>query len=207
MDVLDPVLTLYQALRDALQSLLVGADPVLFFGLMAVLPLFGAPIALFLVLCGRFSWDIALIGVVLAGLANLSLSYLIAHSVARPLLQRLLSRSRYRIPSVTADNQFQVLLITRLTPGIPYAIQNYVLGVTRMPFWLYLSFSLLVLIAWAVAFITLGQSFFNGQPWLAVAGLLLILGTGLLGQSLLKRQQRKAGRDEIVADETSSSGA
>ncbi len=191
----------YQALRAALQALLTDASPLLFFTLMALLPLLGAPIALFLVLCGRFSWDVALTGVVLAGLANLSLSYLIAHSLARPLLQRLIRRGHYRIPTVTPGNQFRVLLITRLTPGIPYAVQNYVLGVTRMPFWLYLWFSLLVLMAWALAFITLGQSFFQGQPWLAVGGLLLILCLGLLAQQLLRRQPADAAAEALITED------
>lgn len=204
MEWIDAAQAAFQAVRDTLQALLIDASPWLFFSLMAVLPLFGAPIALFLVLCGRYSWDVALIGVLLAGLVNLSLSYLIAHSLARPLLQRLILRGRYRIPTVTPGNQFRVLLITRLTPGIPYAIQNYLLGVTRMPFGLYLWFSLLVLLLWAVAFITLGQSFFQGQPWLAAGGLLLILCLSLLAQHLLRRQPRDSTPPTLIRDDQAS---
>jgi uncharacterized membrane protein YdjX (TVP38/TMEM64 family) len=67
--------------------------------------------------------------------------------------------------------------VVRFTPGPPFALQGFVLGVAEAPFRLYMIVSWIAVLPWAVGAIVLGQGLFNGNFRAAAMGLgVLVVG-------------------------------
>ena len=88
----------------------------------------------------------------------------------RPVLTGLIKRYGYSVPRVTPKNALTVTLVVRLTPGPPYAMQGYLLGLAEVPFGLYMLVSWPVQGAWGVGFIVLGQGLLHGNFELVAKG-------------------------------------
>lgn len=168
-----------RAALQAFMDLIRQVGPWGFFGAMVVLPAVGAPMSAFTIPAGEaFAARLGLLPVIAISLAaialNLALAYWLSRYAMRPLLTRLITRYGYVVPRITTDNALNVLLVVRLTPGPPYALQCFVLGVAEAPFRLYMIVSWLAILPWAVGAIVLGKGIFNGN----VAGVLI--GVGVL---------------------------
>jgi uncharacterized membrane protein YdjX (TVP38/TMEM64 family) len=114
--------------------------PWFLFAALVVLPGFPVPMSALLVLAGTVWRDrpAAACGIALAAmLLNMSWTYWAAAGPARRLVEKVLVRGRSRIPKLPAENHLHALLILRLTPGIPFFLQNYALGFLHVPFRLY----------------------------------------------------------------------
>jgi len=57
-------------------------------------------------------------------------------------VEKLLAATSLRIPELPRGNDLRMILIVRLTPGLPLFLQNYLLGFFRVPFRLYLPVSM-----------------------------------------------------------------
>jgi uncharacterized membrane protein YdjX (TVP38/TMEM64 family) len=66
-------------------------------------------------------------------------------------------------------------LILRLTPGIPYALQNIVLGVLGMRFRIYLLVSIPTTSLWTACFVITGGAILKGQLGWAIPGLVILI--------------------------------
>ncbi|MBI5770415.1 MAG: TVP38/TMEM64 family protein [Verrucomicrobia bacterium] len=166
----------FVAVKERAFALIRGVGPVTFFSAMAVLPTFAVPITLFTIPAGEaFAPQFGMGGVIAICLAilavNLALTYWVARYAARPLLTRLLQRYGYTVPRATPENALAITVVMRLTPGPPYAVQGYVLGIAEVPFGLYMVGSWLCQAPYAVGFIVLGQGLLNGNFMLAAKGL------------------------------------
>ena len=152
------------------------AGPWVYFAATAFLPAVGAPLSAFTIVAGRGlrRADDHGAGVIAAALAaiaaNLALTYWLARYALRPMLSRFTERYGYRIPRVTRDNALNVALVIRLTPGPPFFMQSYMLGLAEVPFRLYMIVSWLCILPWAVAFVVLGKGVFNGNFKLVMTG-------------------------------------
>lgn len=173
------------------------AGPWTFFAVMAVLPALGAPLSLFTIPAGEaFAAELGMGGVIAIALGviavNLALAYGIARYALRPPLMKIIQRYGYSIPRVTRENALSVLLVVRLTPGPPYALQNFILGVAEMPFRLFMIVSWLAVAPWAVGAIVLGKGIFAGN-FKAVA-----IGAGVIVVALVAVQwmRKKYSRRE-----------
>jgi uncharacterized membrane protein YdjX (TVP38/TMEM64 family) len=108
---------------------------------MCALPLIGFPILpVYLVAGARFGpWGGGAI-VTLATAAHLAGTYVIARTVLRRPLERLLTRWHTHLPEIPRDEEAMVSLIAALVPGIPYVVRNYLLAMAglrlRMYFWI-----------------------------------------------------------------------
>jgi uncharacterized membrane protein YdjX (TVP38/TMEM64 family) len=78
-------------------------------------------------------------------------------------------------------------LVFRITPGIPFFLQNYVLGLARVPFRTYFIVSLLAQTAWTFGFVISGGAIFEGNFGLAITGCCLLTVATLITQSVRKR--------------------
>ena len=168
------------AVKDRGMAIIRDTGPVAYFGAMTVLPAVGVPMLAFTIPAGeafgpRFGLGgvIAIAAVVLA--VNLALTYWLARYALRPVLTGLLKRYGYSVPRVTPENALTIALLVRLTPGPPYALQGYILGIAELPFRLYMIVSWLCMLPWAVGAIVLGQGILNGNFKLAAAGLAVIV--------------------------------
>ena len=173
-------------------GLIRGVGPGVFFVAMAVLPTVGVPISLFTITAGEaFAPQLGLGGVIAVALlalaVNLALTYWVARYALRPVLTRLLKRYGYNVPRVTKQNALAVTLVTRLAPGIPYAVQGYVLGIAEVPFGLYMIVSWLAQALWAVGFIVLGQGLLKGNFMVAAKGLGVIVVAAVVVHFIRKK--------------------
>ena len=183
----------------AIDTVVLGlreAGPVAFFAAMALLPAIGFPMMAFTLAAGPVfaptlgaGWVIG--WGLLAVLANLLISYWLASRALRPLVTRVLTRFDFHLPENVAGDAWQVTSITRLTPGPPYWVQSYLLGLIRVPLVPYLVVSLLVMAGYLVALGLGGEavSSGNGRLGFVAAGVLVVFIAAL--QLLRKRTARR----------------
>jgi uncharacterized membrane protein YdjX (TVP38/TMEM64 family) len=179
-------------------SLVRGGGPVLFFAAEALLPALGAPLAAFNLVAGEaFAPQMTMPGVVVAAMTaialNLALTYWLARHAFRPFLIRLVARYGYSVPRVTEANALTVSLVVRLTPGPPFFLQGYLLGLAEVPFRLYMLVSWLAVLPWAVAFIVLGKAAREGSFGKIATALGLIVLAVVAVQLIRRRLARREG--------------
>ena len=108
---------------------------VLFFLMVAVLPLVGFPVSPLFIIAGvRFGIAWAIPFSIAALAVNLSLAYGISTKVLHSFIQNIASKWDYDIPKVGHENAKKWVLVIRLC-GAPLAVQNYILGLSYVPFW------------------------------------------------------------------------
>jgi len=173
--------------------------PWTFFAAMAVLPAIGAPLFAFTIPAGdAFAARMTLAGVIAAALAsiavNLALTYWLARYALRPFVARLLERYGYRVPKATPKDALSIALLVRLTPGPPYSMQGYMLGIAEVPFRLYMIVSWISILPWSIGAIVLGRGFLDGNFKLAVTGLgLLVAALALVNWLRHRYASRRIG--------------
>jgi len=172
--------------------------PVVFFAAMAILPAFGVPMSLFTIPAGEAFGPRLGLGVVIAIAlvvlaVNLALTYWVARYALRPLLTGLMKRYGYSVPRVTPDNALTVALVVRLTPGPPYALQGYLLGLAEMPFGLYMIVSWLGQAPYAVGLIVLGEGLMNGNFMLVAKGLAVLIVVIAVVQLVRRKISKREG--------------
>ena len=174
-----------------------GAGPGVFFGAMAVLPCFGVPMSPFALSAGPlFSARLGTAAVLGAGIAaitfNLIVTYWLARRWLRPVLSRLVERLGHQLPEVERGDATDLIVLLRVTPGIPFFVQNYLLGLAEAPFGRYLAISCVVQWSFNVAFMLFGDALSQGRGRMAffAIGLVAALATGthLLRRHLSRRK-------------------
>jgi uncharacterized membrane protein YdjX (TVP38/TMEM64 family) len=187
----------FRMLSEQMIVVIRDAGPWVFFGAMAVLPAIGAPLMAFTMTAGMaFASQMTMGGVLVATLGaigvNIALTYWLARRVVRPVLEILLKRFGYAVPRVTADNALSIALLVRLTPGPPFFLQGYILGLAEVPFRLYLLVSWLCVLPWAVGAVVLGRGLFDGNFKVVAMGLGVIIAAvaavQLIRRKLAKRE-------------------
>jgi len=156
------------ALWDALQT----TPPLLFFTALAVLPALPIPISPFYLISASlygFWFSYACIGVAVA--VNLAISFGLASGVFRPVVERIVGALGYGVPRLRPGEHARLALVVRVTPGPPYFAQNLLLGLTGIPFRVYMAVSWPTQMGWAFVFLVLGESATRGSVGLAIAGL------------------------------------
>ena len=189
---------------DAAINGLRAAGPEVFFAAMAVLPEVGFPLSAFTVTAGLvFGPSLGAGWVIVWSLAavvvNLLLTYWLTNRALRPLASRLLAYFDVRLPDGSAGSAWQISWIVRLTPGPPFWVQSYLLGLIRVPLVPYLVVSTLVMAGYIVALACGGQAIVkgNGQLAFAAAGVLVVLVLAL--QLLRKRMARRRAAAAVRA--------
>lgn len=208
--VLIAILSQTTGLREAVDrvvTLLREAGPVVFFLAMALLPAVGFPMFAFTLAAGPVfgptlgaGWVI--VCSVAAVVANLLLTYWLANRALRPLVSRLLAYFEFRLPESTAGSAWQVALIVRLTPGPPFWVQSYLLGLIRVPLTPYLVVSTLVMTGYIVALVLGGEALAQGDGRLAfgaAGGLVVFIA---LMQILRQRTARRKAAAALLVSST-----
>lgn len=149
----------------------------LFAGLV-FLPGLPVPTSALLVLAGTVWRDRPLVACAICLVAltlNMTWTYWAAARPGRGLVEKFLAAGRFQIPEMPHGDHLRFILLLRLTPGLPFFLQNYLLGFFRMPFRLYLPVSLGCsgLISCGVVLSTAGVADGNLMP--VMSGLALIV--------------------------------
>jgi uncharacterized membrane protein YdjX (TVP38/TMEM64 family) len=168
-----------------------------FFAAFALLPGAGFPVSIFAFAAGSLFGPVlglpAVLG--LSGLSmavSMSLSYGVARFVLRPGAVRLLGYLGYRVPEVPVGREAMFVLLVRLAPGFPYALQNLLLGVARVRFRVYLAVSWCVATGVVAAMIIFGDALMQGRGRAALVALGVVV---LLAAGARWLRGRLAGRD------------
>ncbi|MFA6287293.1 MAG: hypothetical protein WC661_07875 [Opitutaceae bacterium] len=177
------------------------AGPGPFFVAMALLPLVGFPLAPFVLAAGPvFASEMGAGNVIacsiLAVAVNVALSYWIAARALRPVMVRLLAWLGFALPALPAGSGWEIVLLTRLIPGVPFFMQSYLLGLARVPFVSYLLISTLVMSGYIVASVMAGAAMVHGdRRMLAVAGVIFVLVAVALHR--LRKRMLAARRTDV----------
>lgn len=164
-----------------------GTPLPLFYLGVALIPLVGLPIVPFYLASGAaYGFEVSFVGVGIALLINLSISYWLAHCLRGPV-SRLLARAGWKVPTVPRDQYVVFTILVRLTPGAPLMVQNYVLGLTGTPFATYLIVSWFSEILIATGYIVTAESIYAKSWSFLFGGLGLIIFVVLLTHFLRKR--------------------
>jgi len=182
-------------------ALIGSAGPWVFFSAMAILPAFGAPQLAFALPAGPAFIPVwgrggVLIAYGAAIAVNLALTYWLARYALRPLVARLLTRLGYRIPRIAPDEQVEVTVLVRVTPGTPFCVQSYVLGLGEVPFLTYMGVSWPVAMAYGIGFVLAGDALMRGEARMAIVGVSVLI-VAVIAVHLLRKHYGK-GRAQSV---------
>jgi len=155
------------------------ANPWALIAVLATLPGLGFPISPVLVLFGvvlapRYGMPATLALAIGAQSLCTIWTYALAAGPLRGLLTDYVLRHR-ELPNMSEGNAMRLGLILRLTPGIPYALQNIVLGILGMRFRPYLLVSIPTTSIWTVGFVITGGAIFKGQLAWAITGVVILI--------------------------------
>jgi uncharacterized membrane protein YdjX (TVP38/TMEM64 family) len=120
-------------------------------------------------------------GLCLLALAlNLTWTYWLAAGPARRLVEKMLAATAIQIPELPSGDHLKLILVMRLTPGIPLFFQNYLLGFLLAPFYLYLPISILCTGVIGSGVVLSGAGLADGKLKWAISGVSLIVVGGVL---------------------------
>jgi uncharacterized membrane protein YdjX (TVP38/TMEM64 family) len=177
-------------------AVLRDAGPWVFFLAFALLPAVGFPISVFYLTAGSAFADRMGMGGVLAAagvalLVNIAVSYWLARYALRPWLVQLISLTKYKIPVVAPTEHAEITLILRITPGPPYFVQSYLLGLAEVSFGTYIWISWIISMAYASGFIVFGDAILHGKAGLAVTGISVLVAVALIVHLLRRHYGKK----------------
>jgi uncharacterized membrane protein YdjX (TVP38/TMEM64 family) len=187
---------LFQA---ALQAI-AAAGPVVFYATMALLPVL--PISPFAVMSGLvFRESLGLPVVLACGLlamaCNMALAYWLARRWLRPPVSRFVTRRGYPLPEIERGDATKLIVLLRLTPGPPFSVQNYLLGLAEVPFGRYLVWSCATQGALFSGLVVFGDALGQGKArtvMLAVGGVAaVVIGTRFVRKRLARKRTAELG--------------
>lgn len=184
--------------RDAIRAFSVRVQsvwygPLVFIGAYGFGTIFALPASLFVITAGViWGWKLGTLYAMAGAAIGATLSYYVGRFMGEGLLERFGRAGAFVARHVT-NASFGSILIARLIPGPPFAVWNYVAGVARVPFGIYLSATLASALPGHIIFSYCADALFNGtmtegdalRRILVVAALLITL---VAGTSLLKRR-------------------
>jgi uncharacterized membrane protein YdjX (TVP38/TMEM64 family) len=177
-------------------SLIRSFGPAAFFAAMAVLPALGCPLSIFTLTAGPVFGPTLGLPLVLSLAAgaiavNLALSYWLARYGFRPWIEWLFTRLGYRLPQVSAANELALTVLVRVTPGPPFVLQSFLLGLAGVAFRIYMLVSWPISTAYAIAFILFGDSLAQGKGKVALLSVSLLIALTVGVQFLRRHYARK----------------
>ncbi|HEX2854920.1 MAG TPA: VTT domain-containing protein [Opitutaceae bacterium] len=154
--------------------------PLAFFTGMAILPAVGFPVLAFVLTAGpAFSEQLGTPTVVAFALLAVTVNFLITYGLARgalrPFLEKLLTRFGYEMPNVEVGDATDLVVIMRLTPGVPFFVQNYMAGLAGLPFGKYLFISCLIVWPYNATTVLFGDAVMKGKGGLALLAFSLLV--------------------------------
>ncbi len=204
----------FRAGVEAMMGILREAGPAAFFAAMALLPLFGFPMAPFILTAGAvfgpelgagwvITWAVAAVAV------NVSLSYWLAARGLRPAVAWGLARIGRSLPKEPVRSALELTLALRVVPGTPFFLQSYLLGLARVPFGMYLAISTAVPAAYITGMVLAGDALERGDKSMLLAGGIACAAAGaglhLLRKRLVKRFRERRAAEAVKGAEGKSS--
>lgn len=169
--------------------------PVLLFAAVATLPTFLLPVSPLLALCGAALGPKQ--GTLIAGLGmmtNAIVTFVLARK-GRLWVEPRILRAGYAIPRLTAGNAGLLIVPMRIIPGVPFVVQNYLLGLAGTPVKTFLFWIALIEIPCACPYVLVGAGAAQADTWLLASGAALMLAAAVLAHILMRRRKTDAPAD------------
>lgn len=157
---------------------------------LAVLPGLPVPSSALLVATGivwREHPVLACTAAVTAMTANMLWTYAFAAGPGHRWCSALLARTGTTLPDLPRNDHLRLILVLRLTPGMPFFIQNYLLGLLRPPLRIYLPVSLACNAPVVCGLVLSGAGLAAGSLMPLLAGLSLVVLAVVLTQILRRK--------------------
>lgn len=182
-------------LNTAMETLRT-AGPVAYFGAMALLPALGMPASFFVLpAVGIFGPQFGTTTAVLLALGALTFNYCLAYGLARrglrPLLTVLVTRLGYKLPEVESGDATDLMILLRVTPGVPFFVQNYLAGLGEVPFGRYFLISGLIVWPLNTAFLLFGDALLHGKGKVALLSLCGVVALTTLLHLVRRHYERR----------------
>lgn len=136
---------------------------------------------------------------------NFIWTYWLAAGPARRVVEKFLVATALEIPDLPRGDHLKLILVLKLTPGIPLFFQNYLLGFLRVPFLLYLPISILCNGVVGTGVVLSGVGLADGRLMPTLTGVSLIVVGVVLAQVLRgwleKVKARKLRAEDLIGDE------
>ena len=187
-----------RSLAEQGMAFIRSASPWAFFTGLALLPALGVPVLAFILSAGplwaeKLGMGHVILYSLLALTVNFTLTYCLARWAFRPLLTKLVTRLGYQLPRAEEGDATSLIVIMRVTQGIPYCVQNYLLGLAEVPFGKYFLWTAVLSLPQNVAAILFGDAIMHGKGRMVamVAGLLvaLVAATHLVRRHFAQRNK------------------
>lgn len=166
------------SVMDSVRQYLSRTPAFVFIALTLVLPLSGIPLTYIMILAGiKFG---ALFGVILLALIlpfQLILMYYLGRYPARNGVNWLFRNTRYTLPTLPQKHHHLYTIAVVIFPGLSYALKQYGLAVTGIPFRIYMAVSLPLTFLLVMPFVVLGGAAVEYNPLLlggAIAGIIAL---------------------------------
>jgi uncharacterized membrane protein YdjX (TVP38/TMEM64 family) len=170
--------------------------PLPFFAAMSLFPAAGFPIMVFSLSAGvlfvpqiGLGWTI--VGVLLSLGINMALTYWLARYALRPVLEGLIRKLGYGLPQVAKEDHLSLTLLCRITPGPPFFVQNYLLGLAEVPVWTYLWVSWAIAATYSVAMVVFGDSLMQGSGKVVFFAVSIFIAIAVAIKWVRRRYTRK----------------
>ena len=133
----------------------------------------------------------------LALVLNLTWTYWLAAGPGRRVVEKLLRATAIEIPELPRGDHLKLILVLKLTPGMPFFFQNYLLGFLRVPFRLFLVISVLCNGIYGTGILLSSVGLANGKLMPVISGISLVALAATLTQLvrgwLAKRKRELVG--------------
>jgi uncharacterized membrane protein YdjX (TVP38/TMEM64 family) len=164
---------------------------------MALAPACGVPMLAFsLPVVSLFAPRFGTPAVVAMALGAMTANYVITYGLARrglrPILEQIVTRLGYKLPQVESGDAVDLVVLMRVTPGIPFFMQNYLAGLAEVPFGKYFVVSLIITWPINTAFMLFGDALLHGKGKLALLGLCAVLALSAGTHLVRKHYARRA---------------
>ena len=173
---------------------LLHARPWALFVALVVLPGLPFPVSVLLLAAG-VAWQDNPLGACLLCMAaltiNMSWTYWVAAGPGRRLVEWFIHWSGLKIPDLPRSDHLRLILVMRLTPGIPLFFQNYVLGFVHAPFRLYLPISIGINGLFSCGLVLVGAGVSDGRFVPVLGGLALVVVAVILTRWLRRWLARR----------------
>ncbi|MFK7895983.1 MAG: TVP38/TMEM64 family protein [Myxococcota bacterium] len=181
---------------------LQAAPPIAFFSVVLIASLLPIPVSVLYAAAGTlYGVTTTLLWIAAtAMLANL-IVYATCSSFLRPTLIRQIEKRGHTIPKLESRSD-ETLLITlvRITPGFPYFLQNWLLGLAGVEIIRFLGITLVIHMLYASGFVILGRSAFEGELGMVAIAIALLVVISAIARIVHKRAQ--ASRNNTPRDST-----
>lgn len=189
----------YEVNHDAVMSVfhdtaawMRGLPWPVFYLAVALLPFTFFPVSLLYLSAGAVHGIIpSMLGIVLAMAVNISLGYWLAAGPLHGWISRWFARRGRVVPVLPANEHIWAVLAVRFTPAFPLMVQNYLLGLARVPFWKYFWVSLAAEVLIALGYILAGDALTQDHPGYVLAAFGCIVGAVVLSRLLRQAFAKK----------------